>query len=220
MPLRTVLPHGSPAAGETPDSGAFQVAFRVILLFQAALIAPVLVSAPPIADLLFGDEFAKSAEVLRWLAPFVFLSGLAALVSLGANYLGLARRRVPIAIAAVLINIVVDLALIPTVGVIGAAIGTSLAYTIYVPGHVWLCWRWLDLRAAGYCLVGDPRACRRRDDGRGALPVRHRRAEPLGLARRRRRRNSDVRDDALAHGRAVPSGCRDSAPRGSAAECA
>ena len=95
--------------------------------------------------LLFGEEFAESGDVLRWLAPFVFLSGLAPLVSLGANYLGLARRRAPIAIAAVALNIVVDLALIPTIGVIGAAIGTSLAYAVYVPAHVWLCWRELGL---------------------------------------------------------------------------
>ncbi len=140
-----VAPRLSRGVHHRADASALRLAYRLIVLFQAALIAPVVVWAEPIADLLFGDEFAESADVLRWLAPFVFLSGLAALVSLGANYLGLARRRVVIAVAAVLVNIVLDLALIPTIGVIGAAIGTSVAYTIYVPGHVWLCWRALEL---------------------------------------------------------------------------
>ena len=130
---------------ERANAGALRLSYRVIVLFQAALLAPLVVWGEPIAVLLFGEEFAESGDVLRWLAPFVFLSGLAPLVSLGANYLGLARRRAPIAIAAVLINIVVDLALIPTIGVIGAAIGTSLAYAVYVPAHVWLCWRELGL---------------------------------------------------------------------------
>jgi O-antigen/teichoic acid export membrane protein len=141
-----VAPRLSHGLHERANDAALRLAFRVIVLFQAALLAPIVVWAGPIAELLFGADFAESADVLRWLAPFVFLSGLAPLVSLGANYLGLARRRAPIAIAAVLVNIVVDLALIPTIGIIGAAIGTSLAYAIYVPAHVWLCWHALGLQ--------------------------------------------------------------------------
>ena len=140
-----VAPRLSHGLLERANEGALRVAYRVIVLFQAALLAPVVIWGGPIAELLFGEEFAESGDVLRWLAPFVFLSGLAPLVSLGANYLGLARRRAPIAIAAVALNIVVDLALIPRIGVIGAAIGTSLAYAVYVPAHVWLCWRELGL---------------------------------------------------------------------------
>ena len=140
-----VAPRLSHGVRHRPDATALRLAYRLIVLFQAALLAPVVVWATPITDLLFGDAFAESAEVLRWLAPFIFLSGLATLVSLGANYLGLARRRAPIAIAAVLVNIVLDLVLLPTIGVIGAAIATSTAYAIYVPAHVWLCWRALDL---------------------------------------------------------------------------
>jgi O-antigen/teichoic acid export membrane protein len=140
-----VAPRLSHGRYERANAPALRLAYRLIVLFQAALLAPIVVWATPIADLLFGEEFAESADVLRWLAPYVFLSGLAALVSLGANYLGLARRRVPIAVAAVLVNIVLDLVLLPTIGVVGAAIGTSCAYAIYVPGHIWLCWRALDL---------------------------------------------------------------------------
>ena len=140
----------------------------MIVLFQAALLAPIVVWGGPIAELLFGEEFAESGDVLRWLAPFVFLSGLAPLVSLGANYLGLARRRAPIAIAAVALNIVVDLALIPTIGVIGAAIGTSLAYAVYVPAHVWLCWRELGLALRDAIVPVAPRARGGGRDGRGA----------------------------------------------------
>jgi O-antigen/teichoic acid export membrane protein len=140
-----VAPRLSHGVHHRAEASALRLAYRLIVLFQAALLAPVVVWATPIADLLFGGEFSESADVLRWLAPFVFLSGLAPLVSLGANYLGLARRRAPIAIAAVAVNIGLDLVLLPTIGVVGAAIATSAAYAIYVPAHIWLCWRALDL---------------------------------------------------------------------------
>lgn len=142
-----VAPRLSHGVRERANTGALRVAYRVIVLFQAALLAPIVVWGGPIAELLFGEEFAESGDVLRWLAPFIFLSGLAPLVSLGANYLGLARRRAPIAIAAVAINVAVTLALVPAIGVEGAAIGTSLGFAVYVPAHVWLCWRELGLEA-------------------------------------------------------------------------
>jgi O-antigen/teichoic acid export membrane protein len=144
-----VAPRLARGLRERPNAEALRAAFRAIVLFQGALLAPLVVWASPIAELLFGTDFAESADVLRWLAPFVFLSGLAPLVSLGANYLGLAGRRVPIAIAAVLLNIALDLVLLPRVGVIGAAIATSVAYAVYVPAHVWLCWRALGLPLTG-----------------------------------------------------------------------
>jgi O-antigen/teichoic acid export membrane protein len=140
-----VAPRLARHARQEPSTGALQIATRVIILFQAALIAPLLVWAQPITDLLFGPEYEESADVLRALVPFVFLSGLAPLFSLGANYLGLARRRVAIAVAALVVNLVLDLILIPTIGIVGGAIGTGAGYLIYVPAHLLLCWRALDL---------------------------------------------------------------------------
>ena len=39
----------------------------------------------------------------------------------------------------VLINLGLDVALIPRVGVVGAAIGTDVAYLLYVPAHFLIC---------------------------------------------------------------------------------
>jgi O-antigen/teichoic acid export membrane protein len=124
---------------ERPNVGAFVRAARYILLFQAFLLAPLLVWATPITTLLLGPEFEESAGVLRALTPYIFLAGLAPLVSLAANYLGAARRRVPIALAAVALNIGLDVVLIPTIGIVGAAIGTGAAFLLYVPAHLWIC---------------------------------------------------------------------------------
>lgn len=122
-----------------PDVDAFRVALRLVILFQAALVAPVLVWAGPIVDLLLGSDFQESVTVIRGLAGFIFLLGVAPLVSLTANYLGVARRRIPIAIAALLVNTVVTVALLPRIGLSAAVLGTTVGFLIYVPAHVWLC---------------------------------------------------------------------------------
>ena len=73
------------------------------------------------------------------------MSGLGTLLSLGVNFLGEARRRLPIAIGAVVVNFAIDLILIPEIGIVGAAIGTNVAFAIYVGGHLWVCRRMIDL---------------------------------------------------------------------------
>jgi O-antigen/teichoic acid export membrane protein len=125
--------------GERVDVGAFESALRWLVLVQAALVAPVLVWADPLVDLTLGHSYGGSAAVLRTLAPFVFLSAIATFVTLSVNYLGEARRRIPLVIGAVLVNLVVDLILIPDVGITGGAVGTDIAFALYVLGHLWIC---------------------------------------------------------------------------------
>lgn len=130
------------------DGRPLGMALRWLIVVQAAMVAPVLVWAQPISDLLLGERFAESAEVLRGLTPYVFLLGMAPLISVSVNYLGQARRRVPIALSALMINVVIDVALLEEIGVVAAAIGTSVAYTVYVGGHLRLVRELLDLPLA------------------------------------------------------------------------
>jgi stage V sporulation protein B len=124
---------------------AFEAAIRYLLLLQAALLAPILVWSDPIVDLVLGSGYEESAEVLRALAPFMFFAGVGTFITLSVNFLGEARRRVPLAIGAVLLNLVIDLILIPDIGVLGGAIGTDIAFTLYVLGHFWIAQRVLHL---------------------------------------------------------------------------
>jgi O-antigen/teichoic acid export membrane protein len=140
---------------------AFHVSLRLVTIVQFGLGAAVLVWAQPLADLALGKGYEESADVLRALAPFVVLSGLAPLVSLAVNYLGEARRRVPIAIAAVAVNFALDVVLIPEIGIVAGAIGTGVAYAIYVAAHIRLCHRilHLDLAALGRTVARTLLAC-------------------------------------------------------------
>lgn len=138
-----VAPRVARHAHERPNVAAFVGALRLLVIIYAALVPPLVVWPDPIVQLLFGRDYSESAGVLRALAPFVFLAGLSPLLAFGANYLGAARGRLPIALAALVILVAVDLALVPTVGIVGAPIGLSLAYVVYVPAHLWLCQRHL-----------------------------------------------------------------------------
>ena len=52
------------------------------------------------------------------------------------NYLGAARKRVPLAVVALAVNAIIDIILIPKIGIVAGAIGTDVAYAIWVPAHL------------------------------------------------------------------------------------
>jgi O-antigen/teichoic acid export membrane protein len=101
-------------------------------------VVPILVWAEPATSLVLGGDYGESAHVLRALAPYVFAAGFAPLLTLGVNYLGEARRRIVVAIAAVLLNLAIDIVLIPQIGIVGGAIGTDVAFGAYVIAHLWI----------------------------------------------------------------------------------
>ena len=75
------------------------------------------------------------------MTPFAFLLGFGTILSMTANYLGRARPRIAVAVITTAINFIVDIILIPVIGIVGGAIGTDVAYTLYAPAHL------LDLQA-------------------------------------------------------------------------
>jgi len=131
--------------GEPADGRAVAHGLRALIVVQALMLAPLLVWADPIVNVLLGADYDESVGVLRAMTPFIFLQGIAPLVSLSINYLGEARRRLPYAIGALGVNVAIDLALLKELGVVAAAIGTSVAFVLYVGGHVHLCRRLLGL---------------------------------------------------------------------------
>jgi O-antigen/teichoic acid export membrane protein len=136
-------------AGSKPgstDAEAFDRSIRALIVLMAVTTVITTVWAAPIIRIVLGRSYDSSAGVLRALAPYVFLSGGAALASTALNYLGAARRRVPIAIFTVVVNLLVDLILIPRIGVIGGAVGSDIAYAIYVLAQFGFCVSTLGLR--------------------------------------------------------------------------
>lgn len=129
------------AAGEGPRVDAFTAAVRWLVIFHAALMAPLVAWASPIVRLLLGKDYAESADVLRWLAPAVLLGGVLPLITTTVNFLGRAGQRVPIALGALAVNVCINITLLPRIGVVASAIATSTALFLYVPAHLRVCWK-------------------------------------------------------------------------------
>src|SRR3954453_20657884 len=138
-PVRSaVAPRLTRGAGG-PDHEALETALRYMVLVQGVVLAPLIVWAEPITRIILGTEYLGSVDTLRALAPFALLITVSPLLAGAANYLGAAARRVPIAIAAVAVNAGIDVALLKRIGIIAAAIGTDVAYALYVGAHLRLC---------------------------------------------------------------------------------
>ncbi len=131
-----------------PDVVSLGRALRYVLMVQALFLAPIIVWAEPLIELLLGPDYARSADVLRALAPFLFLQGFAPLVALSINYFGEARRRIPFAVSALVLNVGLSIWLIESDGVVGAAIAIDIAFAFYVGAHLWLCRKLLGLELA------------------------------------------------------------------------
>jgi O-antigen/teichoic acid export membrane protein len=141
-----VAPRMARHPDQPPNVAALQQAIRYVMILQAGLVAFIIVWAGPVVDVVLGSKFAESEGVLRALAPFVFLGGFGPLLVSPLNYFGEARRRIPIAIGTVILNGVIDIILLRRIGVVGAAIGTDVAYALYVGAHLRLSHRLLGLR--------------------------------------------------------------------------
>lgn len=141
-----VAPRLARRPGHEPNVGALHAAIRGLIGFQCLLLAPAIVWAGPITGVLLGRGYAGSADALTALAPYIFLSGLAPLLTNGITYFGQARRRLPISITTVALTAAGGLILIPRHGLVGAALATDIGYGFYTLAHLWLCHRLLGLR--------------------------------------------------------------------------
>jgi O-antigen/teichoic acid export membrane protein len=143
-----VAPRLARSKDEGPNVAAFATATRYLTILQGALLAPLLVWTTPIVDLALGSGYEGSVSVLRALTPFVFLAGLGTFITLAVNYIGEARRRIVLSVVTVALNAAIDLVLLSRIGVVGGAIGTDVAFGLYVAGHFWICKQVMDLSLA------------------------------------------------------------------------
>ena len=140
-----VGPRLARSEGHEPDVRTLAVSLRYLIVFQALVTAPLVIWADPIVDLVLGPGYERSADLLRLLGPFVFLSGLAAVLSTSVNYLGEARRRLPISVGELVLTTVLLAVLLPTIGLNGAAYAADASVAMYVALHLWVLRRLVPL---------------------------------------------------------------------------
>lgn len=94
--------------------------------------------APVMIPMLLGSKWLDTVAVFQSLTLYAFLLGIAPLATMAANFLGGARKRVRLSVVTIVLNITLDVLLIPKHGVTGAAISTSIAFSWYVLAHAYL----------------------------------------------------------------------------------
>lgn len=124
---RSLQEDASSGAGLTARTTRLLTAFLLITAGALALIARPLVVA------LFGAQFTGAATVIAILIPGVVFWGIA---SQPAAYLASHGRLFPrMSTATLLINFTLNLVLIPVLGPAGAAVATTISYTV-ISGYI------------------------------------------------------------------------------------
>ncbi|MCW8172629.1 flippase [Natrialba swarupiae] len=144
----------SPNFGEQKAAGKLEEARRIYetslthtMLVYVPAAAGLAIVAEPFITLVFGD-YAGAVPVLQILAAFVVLQAITNLTSDSLDYLGRARARAVAKGVTAAANLGLNLLLIPTIGVVGAALATVATHSVYVAVNLYIVHTELSLRLA------------------------------------------------------------------------
>lgn len=148
-----VAPRLARTATTEPDARVFELGLKYVVICEGVFLAPLVVWAKPIVALALGSGYGDAVGIMRALAPTAILGGLATVLALGVNYLGEARRRVPVMLGVLLLGVALTYLLVETVGVIGAAIADDVVLLAHVIAHLWICRRMIEINVRRFALT-------------------------------------------------------------------
>ncbi|MFC6718553.1 flippase [Natrialbaceae archaeon GCM10025810] len=135
----------SPNFGEHKAAGRlerarsiYEAALTNVLALYVPAAAGLALVADPFVTMVFGPDYAGAVVVLQLLSGFIVLGAINNLTSDGLDYLGRARHRAVVKGATSVANFALNVALIPVIGVAGAAIATVATHTVYVLVNLWI----------------------------------------------------------------------------------
>lgn len=127
------------AAGELDEAAhIYEQTFTYNLLFYIPAAAGLVLVAEPMVEFIFGTEYLDAVPVIQVLSVFIILQSIDSITDDALDYLGRAKHRAIAKGSTGFLNFGLNLLLIPTVGVVGAAISTVVSYTIMVFVNIYL----------------------------------------------------------------------------------
>lgn len=131
-----------------PDTAAriYEQALSYSLLLYVPAAAGLILVAEPLVELVFGNQYLGAVPVLQVLAVYALLRTVTTLTSSGLDYLGRAQERAVAKIVTSVLNAILNVLLIPSIGVLGAAIATVITYSIYTFVNVYIIGTVFDIR--------------------------------------------------------------------------
>jgi O-antigen/teichoic acid export membrane protein len=126
---------------EPPIGMVFGRSIKLVLALLAPITVTWMVEARPLSTLFFGNAFLGTSGPLRLLAPAVVLMGVANLSSSIVALRAGARTLLPLTAGALVMNITLNVVLIPVLGASGAGLAMSLALVPFAAVGLWLATR-------------------------------------------------------------------------------
>jgi O-antigen/teichoic acid export membrane protein len=127
-----LYPRTAVSSAQDPAGGARRTArsLRVVLVFALAGASVLAVVGPSLVELLFGSRFAPAGVPLRVLLPGTV--GMALFIVLQSDLSGRGRLRSIVVSGATVVgaNLALTFLLVPGMGATGAALASSITYTI------------------------------------------------------------------------------------------
>jgi O-antigen/teichoic acid export membrane protein len=114
--------------GRDETSDFISRSLRRYLLFGAPVIAGLAAVGPELLPSLASDKYAPAGAVLPWVIAGMVLDGAQAMLGAGLFIHRRTRTIMVIVLSCALLNIGLNLVLVPRIGVVGAAIATLVAY--------------------------------------------------------------------------------------------
>ena len=103
---------------------------RTYVLFGAPVIAGLAAVGPALLPSLASDKFASGAVILPWVITGMVIDGTNSMLGAGLFINRKTRVIMSIVLTAAILNIVLNLLLVPRIGIIGSAIATVVSYGV------------------------------------------------------------------------------------------
>lgn len=126
----------------------YETTFKHTVLFYVPAAAGLVIVADPVVRFVFGTEYLGAVAIIQVFALFTVFHALEYITSDALDFLGRARHRAISKAATGGLNFVLNLALIPMLGAVGAALSTVLSYGLMVLVNLYLIHAELELSVA------------------------------------------------------------------------
>jgi O-antigen/teichoic acid export membrane protein len=121
----------------------YETTFEYTLALYVPAAAGVFLVAEPTIRLIFGDGYLGAVPVLQTFSVFVLIRAIDKITNDGLDYLGRARARAIAKGTTSVGNFLLNLVLIPVLGVVGAAIATVITHSLMVAVELIIIYRQL-----------------------------------------------------------------------------
>jgi len=132
----TFLPRIGRGSGQFESDPGLRQLYRSAWFLGLGMALTSMLLLPPLVPLVFGEEFLPAQTALVWLGPAAFAVATGCASGAWLNTQGNQKLIAQRSAIGALLNIVLNLLLIPRMGFTGAALATSVSYlaSVYLVG--------------------------------------------------------------------------------------